>query len=153
MKRISVGRALSSFFINSFLSIYCYRNIKIYLCNHLNIGIWALYKKHTIFPHPLGIVIGYKVEIGERCKIYQNVTIGTKDTQNFKEGLYPKIGNNVIIYPNSIIIGDIKIGDNVIIGAGSLVLEDVPSNTVLLGGSMRQIKNKVIENALSNGQN
>lgn len=145
MKKISVGRALSSFFINSFLSIYCYRNIKIYLGNHLNVGIWTLYKKKTIFPHPLGIVIGYKVQIGEGCKIYHNVTIGTKETQNFKEGRYPTIGDNVIIYPNSIIIGDIKIGNNAVIGAGSIVLEDVPPNTIVSGSPARVIKSNSLE--------
>lgn len=136
-------KALYRFFVDLFLSIYCYKSIKVYLCNHLNIGIWALYKKRTIFPHPVGMVIGYKVKIGYGCKIYHNVTIGTKEAQNFKDGRYPKIGNNVIIYPNSIIIGDINIGDNVIIGAGSIVLNDIPSNVVVSGSPA--IVKKVID--------
>lgn len=136
-------KAFYRFFIDLFLSIYCYKSIKVYLCNHLNIGIWTLYKKRTIFPHPVGMVIGYKVKIGFGCKIYHNVTIGTKETQNFKDGRYPKIGNNVIIYPNSIIIGDINIGDNVIIGAGSIVLNDIPSNVVVSGSPA--IVKKVID--------
>lgn len=142
MELLRYAKALSRFFIDSILSIYCYRNIKVYICNHLNIGIWTLYKKRTIFHHPIGIVIGFKVQIGYNCQIFQNVTIGTKDTQNFKEGRYPKIGNNVIIYPNSIIIGDINIGDNVIIGAGSIVLNDIPSN-VIVAGSPAKIKKKI----------
>lgn len=136
-------KAFYRFFVDLFLSIYCYKSIKVYLCNHLNIGIWTLYKKRTIFPHPVGMVIGYKVKIGFGCKIYHNVTIGTKETQNFKDGRYPKIGNNVIIYPNSIIIGDINIGDNVIIGAGSIVLNDIPSNVVVSGSPA--IVKKVID--------
>lgn len=142
MNILRLGKAFVDFIINSLLSIYCYRNIKIYLSNHLNIGIWTLYKKKTKFPHPIGIVIGFKVEIGYGCEIFQNVTIGTKDTQNFKEGHYPKIGNNVIIYPNSIIIGDIIIGDNVIIGAGSLVLTDIPSNVVVVGNPAKVKKKR-----------
>lgn len=143
MKLLRSAKAFIRFFIGLILSIYCYRNIKVYLCNHFNIGIWTLYKKKTIFHHPIGIVIGFKVELGNNCQIFQNVTIGTKDTQNFKEGRYPKIGNNVIIYPNSIIIGDITIGDNVIIGAGSIVLNDIPSN-VVVAGSPAKIKKELV---------
>jgi len=145
MKRISIGKALYSFVRELSLSILFYRTIKVYLCNHLNIGIWNLYKAKTIFPHPTGIVIGMKVKIGKGCKIYQNVTIGTKEAKTFKTSKYPVIGNNVIIYPNSLIIGDISIGDNVIIGAGSLILEDVPSNTVIAGNPAKIITKKITD--------
>ena len=85
-------------------------------------------------PHPLGIVIGENVKIGYNTTIYQNVTLG----QN--RGSYPVIGNNVIIYANAVIIGDIKIGDNAIIGANSVVLKDVPPNTIVAGSPARTIK-------------
>jgi serine acetyltransferase len=124
-------------FLNSvykiLLSLYCYKTIKIYLCNHFTIGIWKLYKRRTIFPHPVGIVIGYKVDLGYDCIIYQNVTIGAKDTVNYLTANYPRFGNNVIIYPNAVIIGDIYIGDNSIIGAGAIVLADIPPNSIAFG--------------------
>jgi serine O-acetyltransferase len=143
MKRLSIGRALYEFFTGIILSIYCYRSIRVYLSNHLNIGIWKLFKQKTTLPHPVGIVIGYKVIIGKGCKIYHNVTIGTKDTKNFKNAPYPIIGDNVLIYPNSIIIGDISIGDNSIIGAGAIVLNDIPSNSIVIGNPARIIKRKI----------
>lgn len=40
-----------------------------------------------------------------------------------------KIGSNVWIGANSIILKGITIGDNAIIGAGSIVTKDIPSNT------------------------
>lgn len=70
----------------------------------------------------LGIVISSEAKIGDNCKIYQNVTIGAGN------GGYPTIGNNVIIFPNSVIAGKIKIGDNAIIGACSFVNKDVEDN-------------------------
>lgn len=70
--------------------------------------------KGTVFPHPIGIVIAKDAQIGKNCVIYQNVTIGKK-TGKTKEKA-PMIGDNVTIYANSVIIGEIKIGDNAIIG-------------------------------------
>jgi len=146
MKRISILKALYEFLKGIVLSIYCYHNIKVYLSNHFNIGIWKLFIQKTTLPHPVGIVIGYKVEIGKGCKIYHNVTIGTKDTYDFKNGTYPKIGDNVIIYPNSIILGNISIGDNSIIGAGSVITENVPSNSKAFGNPTRITDNNNSKN-------
>lgn len=91
----------------------------------IEIGEFAKIGKGFSMPHPIGIVIGKNVIIGEFCTVYQGVTIGQI------EGKYPKIGKNVCIYPNSIIIGDINIGNNVIIGAGSIVVKDIPDNTIV----------------------
>jgi serine acetyltransferase len=120
-------------FYNIILSLYCYKTVKIYLSNHLTIGILNLYKKRTKFPHPVGVVIGFKVNMGYDCIIYQNVTIGTKDTTNYLFANYPVIGDNVTIYPNAVIIGNISIGDNSIIGAGSIVNSDIPPNSIAYG--------------------
>lgn len=80
--------------------------------------------KSTIFWHPVGIVIGSKVKIGEQCNIRHNVTIGNM------EGEYPVIGDRVAIGPGVIILGDVTIGDGAIIGAGATVLKDVPADTI-----------------------
>lgn len=50
----------------------------------------------------------------------------------------PKIGNNVTIFANSVIIGPVSIGDNVVIGAGSVVVKNVPDN-VIVGGNPAKI--------------
>ena len=48
-----------------------------------------------------------------------------------------KIGNNVFIGYQSIILPNVKIGDNVVIGAGSIVTKDIPSNSVAAGNPCR----------------
>lgn len=81
--------------------------------------------KDLKFPHPVGIVIGANVRIGDNVIIYQNVTIGKNNINAFD---YPVIGSNTIIYANSIVIGGIKIGENCIVGAQSLVKRSMNDN-------------------------
>lgn len=77
----------------------------------------------------IGVVIHSRAVIGSNCMIGQNVTIGGKS------GWYevPVIGNNVEMSAGCRIIGPIKIGNNVIIGANSVVVKDVPDNCVVAG--------------------
>lgn len=100
----------------------------IYISNPKLIG------KNFTIGHPLSIVIGKDVVIGDNVTVYHNVTIGNKNNK------YPIIGNNVLIYPHSIIVGDIKIGNNSIIEAGSVVLNDVPENCLVAGNPAKIIK-------------
>ncbi|ENT2444594.1 serine O-acetyltransferase [Escherichia coli] len=126
-------------FLEYYYSYRYYRLFKIPIANHLTIGLKKLGEKNTIFPHPVGIVIGKKVSIGNNCTIYQNVTIGVS---NNKTEDYPIIGDNVIIYAGAIIIGSVSIGNNVIIGAGCIVTKDVPEDKIAVGSPMKIIDKK-----------
>ncbi|SMQ76593.1 Hexapeptide repeat of succinyl-transferase [Sphingopyxis terrae subsp. ummariensis] len=48
-----------------------------------------------------------------------------------------KIGNNVFIGVNSVVLPNVTIGSNVVIGAGSIVTRDVPDNIVVAGNPAR----------------
>ena len=102
-----------------------------------------LLDKGTKFPHPIGIVINGACEIGNNCTIFQNVTIGDGFSSKTKSH-YPKIGNDVTIFANSVVVGGITVGDNATIGAGSVVIHDVPSNAVAVGNPAKIIKYKNI---------
>ena len=52
-----------------------------------------------------------------------------------------KVGNNVWIGGNVVVVPGVTIGDNVVIGAGSVVIKDIPSNSVAVGNPCRVIKN------------
>lgn len=104
----------------------------------------------VIFPHPIGIVIAKEAIIGRNCRIFQNVTIAKKNGLT-KENA-PRIGDNVKIFSNACIIGDITVGNNVIIGAGAVVVKDVPDNTVVVGNPARVIKYNEINPELIEGK-
>lgn len=89
--------------------------------------------------HGTGVVIGETAVIGSNVKMYQGVTLGAKsfpldENGNPIKGIdrHPKIGNNVIIYANSTILGNIKVGDGAIIGGNIWVDTDVPAGTRLV---------------------
>lgn len=83
--------------------------------------------------HPVGSVIG-NATYSDRIVIYQNCSIGSV----FKEGkyIYPKFGENIVLYSKTSIIGECNIGDNVIFGANSFVIKsDIPDNCLVTGAS------------------
>ena len=81
--------------------------------------------------HGMGVVIGETAVIGDRCLIYQGVTLGGTGKETGKR--HPTLGENVVVGGGAKVLGNIEIGKNVRIGAGSVVLRDVPSNCTVVG--------------------
>jgi len=82
--------------------------------------------------HGTGVVIGETARIGTNVKMFQGVTLGAKSFPLDEKGnpikgidRHPKIGNNVIIYSNSTILGNITVGDGAVIGGNIWVDQDV----------------------------
>ena len=82
------------------------------------------------FVHPGFLRINPDVKIGENATILPNVLIGRR-----KPGKETniRIGNNVYISTGATILGPVKIGDNVTIAANSVVIKDIPDNCVVSG--------------------
>lgn len=59
--------------------------------------------------------------LGDNCTVYQGVTIGVGNNN-----IPPRILDNVTIYTNAIIVGDITIGENTVIAAGAVVTKSTP---------------------------
>jgi len=87
-------------------------------------------------PHASGVVIGEGVELGRDCTVYQGVTIGRK---TYDIDAYPQLGDKVVIYSGSCVIGDIHIGNNVIIGTNSTVLKNVLSDHIVAGSPAKVV--------------
>jgi serine O-acetyltransferase len=86
-------------------------------------------------PHPNGIVIHPKVDIGPNCLIFQQVTLG-------HAGGTPRIGGHVDIGAGAKVLGPITVGDHARIGANAVVLTDVPAGATAVGIPARIIPRK-----------
>jgi acetyltransferase-like isoleucine patch superfamily enzyme len=96
----------------------------------------------------------YLITIGDNVTIYVGVLFSNHDggafvlrnldemkSKNINTFGEIKIGNNVFIGANSIILPNVVIGDNVVIGAGSIVSKSVDSNCVAVGSPCKKIMN------------
>ncbi len=93
-----------------------------------------------MLPHPNGIVIHPRAEIGPNCIIFQHVTLGV----NGEVGKAPKIGAGVTISPGACVLGLVHIGHQAVIGANAVVLKDVLEEQVVVGVPARLIKKRKI---------
>jgi putative colanic acid biosynthesis acetyltransferase WcaB len=90
--------------------------------------------------HGHGLVVNHETIIGGNCILRNSTTIGNKRQQDGSYSASPKIGDNVDIGANVVIIGSITVGNNAVIGAGSVVIKDVPKGAVVVGNPARVIR-------------
>lgn len=83
-----------------------------------------------LFLHPHSLVINSRTVIGKNCTILNGVTIGNAKTGKIGS---PRIGDNVYIGPNAVIVGNITIGSHSLIAGNAFVNFDVPDDSVVIG--------------------
>ena len=76
--------------------------------------------------HGFATIISAK-KIGENCRIYQQVTIGYKGTEN------PVLEDNVSVTCGAKVLGGITMHENSLAAAGAVVVKDVPANAIVAG--------------------
>lgn len=81
--------------------------------------------------HMGSIVINPKAVLGKNINIAKGVTIG-QTNRGSKKGT-PKIGNEVWIGTNAVVVGKIIIGDDVLIAPNAYVNFDIPSHSIVIG--------------------
>jgi len=86
--------------------------------------------------HGTGVVIGETAVIGERVRIYQNVTLGAKrfpagENGTLEKGLprHPQLQDDVVVYAGATLLGRIVVGAGSIIGGNVWLTESVPANS------------------------
>ncbi len=89
--------------------------------------------KGFFIDHGTGVVIGETAVIGDNCKLYQGVTLGAISFPHDEEGLiirghkrHPTLEDDVIVYSNASILGNVIIGKGATIGGGVFLTSSVP---------------------------
>lgn len=67
--------------------------------------------------------------MGDNCHVNVGVVVGNRGALND----LPTIGNNVDLCTGCKVLGKIKIGDNVVVAPNAVVIHDVPDNTIVGG--------------------
>ena len=88
-----------------------------------------------------GIDIGHNVRVGPGVGLI-GANHDLDDYDRWPGGPSLKIGNNVWIGMNAVVLPGITIGNNVAIGANSTVNKDIPSNSIAAGNPCRIIREK-----------
>jgi serine O-acetyltransferase len=117
-----------------------YRFMFRFIRNHYGIELPAttIVGRRFFIGHQHGIVIHPNAEFGEDCIIIQNVTIGNAAVGRKNSG--PKFGHRVELGAGSVILGAVKIGDDVRIGPNAVVITDIPSGSSVFVETPRMIQ-------------
>jgi len=77
--------------------------------------------------HTVGIVL-VRTTYGNRFAIYQNCTVGQS------KGARPEIGERVLMFPNSAILGATKVADGTVLAQGAQLIDrDSQQDTIVFG--------------------
>ncbi|MDD5327593.1 MAG: serine O-acetyltransferase [Phycisphaerae bacterium] len=111
-------------------------------CAHARTGIdihpGATIGKSFFIDHGTGVVIGETTVIGNNVKIYQGATLGALSFPKDERGRiikggkrHPTIEDNVTIYAEATILGDVVIGKGAVIGGNVWIKEPVPAGVTV----------------------
>lgn len=99
----------------------------------LNCDIYCDMKGREVFmPHPYGIVIHSRTQLGQRVVIMQQVTLGGRQ---FGVNEAPVIEDDVYIGAGAKVLGNVRIGRHATVGANAVVTRDVPPGATVVGAN------------------
>lgn len=125
-------------------------------CAHAKTGIdihpGAKIGKNFFIDHGTGVVIGETTVIGDNVKIYQGATLGALSFPKDERGKiikggkrHPTIEDNVTIYAEATILGDVVIGENTVIGGNVWIKESVPADVTVTTANAELVYKKNVK--------
>ena len=111
-------------------------------CAHSKTGIdihpGAKIGNNFFIDHGTGVVIGETTVIGNNVKLYQGTTLGAMSFPKDERGRiikggkrHPTIEDNVTVYAEATILGDVTIGAGSIVGGNVWIKESVPAGVTV----------------------
>ena len=101
----------------------------------------AVVGRRMFIDHGTGVVVGETTRIGDRCRLYQGVTLGAKRLEVDEHGSirrghrrHPTLEDDVTVYANATILGeDTVIGRGSVVNGGVFLTASVPPESVVSG--------------------
>jgi len=100
--------------------------------------------------HGTGVVIGETTIIGDNVKIYQGATLGALSFPKDERGRvlkggkrHPTIEDNVTIYAEATILGNVVIGKGAVIGGNVWIKESVPADVTVTTATAELVYTKI----------
>lgn len=120
---------------------------RIYALNKALHGVDAFYEVELpevfFFQHPVGTVLG-RANYGNYFFVYQRCSVGSN-----LDGTYPTIGEGVVMFGGSAIVGASTVGDNCWLSMGAVVMDAaVPANSTVFGHSPDLILKPTLRNVV-----
>lgn len=96
----------------------------------------------------LTLVDDTDIYVGDKVMFGPNVTVATAGhpidpelrEQAMQYNIPVRIGDNVWIGANAVVLPGVTIGENTVIGAGSVVTKDIPANVVAVGNPCKVLR-------------
>lgn len=105
--------------------------------------------RNFFIDHGTGVVIGETAIIGDNVKLYQGVTLGALSFPRDEHGQiirdrkrHPTLEDNVTVYAEATILGDITIGAGAVIGGNVWIRESVPTGTIVVNSNPELVYRK-----------
>ena len=122
-------------------------------CAHSKTGIdihpGAKIGKNFFIDHGTGVVIGETTVIGDNVKLYQGTTLGALSFPKDERGRiikgakrHPTIEDNVTIYAEATILGDVVIGKGAVISGNVWIKQSVPPGVTVATANVDLIHTK-----------
>lgn len=139
-------RGFTSFFVDKNSKV-CIGNVKIFC------GCRIVIKKNAVFEFKSGylnsncqINCKNKISIGSGCEVANNVVIRDNNSHSIDGSIdnkTVKIGDNVWICTNAIILPGAQIGNGCVVAAGSIVNKKFPNNCLIGGVPAKILKENI----------
>lgn len=102
-----------------------------YKLNRYRHGVELFYElalpAHVKFVHPLGSVLSKRATYGDYFVCYHGVSVGVHVDRR-----EPTLGEGVVLFPGSRVIGRCAVGNNVWVQAGTTIYNtDIPDNSIV----------------------
>ena len=86
----------------------------------------------------MGAILGGRAIVGENSHIGAGAVLAGVIEPASAQPV--RIGNNVLVGANAVVIEGVQVGDGAVVAAGAIVTKDVPANTVVAGVPAKVIK-------------